>query len=143
MKCLVTLDWGGTPFADRARELFRVELHDLAGLRATLRLVFERQRLDAELTEFLLSQHFAQETDDPRNIETILSFAKVCAADLKYPFISYLISSTLYGQLLSEEFEDNDEFRLFVRRVDKLIPERLDKISSTVSVESMNCKLNV
>jgi hypothetical protein len=79
MKCLVTLDWGGTPFADRAREHFRVELHDLASLRATLRLVFDRQKLDADLSEFLLSQHFAQETDDPRNIETILSFAKVCS----------------------------------------------------------------
>lgn len=45
------------------------------------------------------------------------------------------ISPTLYAQLLSEEFEDNDEFRLFVRRVDKLIPERLDGISSTVRID--------
>lgn len=77
MKCLTTLDWSGTPFAERARGSFRVEVHDLAGLRATLKLVFERQNLDAQLSEYLLSQHYAQETDDPHNVETIINFAKV------------------------------------------------------------------
>lgn len=97
------LDWCDTPFADTARKKFKVSVHDLKGLKRTMTLIFNRNNLEEKLIEYLLEHHFARETDEPENIPIIKAFAKT----------------------LSAAFDDNDEFKLFVRRAEKLIPDKL------------------
>lgn len=101
------LDWVETPFADVARQKYKVSVHDLKGLKRTLSLIFTRNNLEDKLIEYLLEHHFARETDDPNNIPIIKNFAKT----------------------LSDAFDDNEEFKLFVRRAEKLIPEKLSLIN--------------
>lgn len=101
------LDWVDTPFADAARQKYKVSVHDLKGLKRTLTLIFNRNNLEDKLIEYLLEHHYARETDSPANVAIIKSFA----------------------QTLSAAFDDNDEFKLFVRRAEKLLPEKLSQIN--------------
>jgi hypothetical protein len=114
LRKLHELDWCETPFAEVAKQKFKVSVHDLKGLKRTLSLIYARDNLEAQLIEYLLEHHFARETDDPENIPVIIGFAKK----------------------LSEAFDDNDEFKLFVRRAEKLVPEKLSYINESTLPEA-------
>lgn len=83
-----------------------IHIGDIFGLKSLYRYRYDRKNLRATLKEKLESEHFARDADKP-------NFEQVVANVVEAAF---------------NKFTDLAEFRLFVRRVDKLLPESVDNV---------------
>jgi Leucine-rich repeat (LRR) protein len=102
---LFEMDWRGCPLEGFLHEN-EIEYGNLQGLIALSTYRYKRLNLRSALLEQLSGEHFAHDSDKP-NIEQRIE----SVVDMAY-----------------DAFPDLDEFALFVRRVDKLLPHEIDSI---------------
>lgn len=103
---LYELDFSDTPLQPLLENEHSIHIGDIFGLKSLYRYRYDRKNLRATLKEKLESEHFARDADKP-------NFEQVVANVVEAAF---------------NKFTDLAEFRLFVRRVDKLLPESVDNV---------------
>lgn len=107
LKRLVVLDWKDTPLERVLLEDHNVAVGDINGLKGIYQSIYERDAQKQQLKDFFTGVHFLQESDKP-NIKT---------------FIYNLVED------ISALFPNLDDFSLFVRRANTLIPNHMDEIN--------------
>jgi Leucine-rich repeat (LRR) protein len=107
LKKLVELDWKNTPLEETMMLEYKVAAGDVSGLKAVYHDIYGRDAQKEQLKEFFAGVHFLQESDKPN--------------------ITSLISNLVED--LSELFPNLDDFMLFVRRANTLIPNQIAQIN--------------
>lgn len=157
LKKLYDLDFTETPFAARALQRYEVAACDHGGLQALKRVLreeYQRQCLAADTLELLMGELYLKEADNPQAVPIVKSMLQVggacvsvnvsvsvhVCADEDEPCIfelecrGFYLTHHPHMQLCNEEFSNLEEFRLFCRRADKLLPETLAQIDENVRV---------
>lgn len=103
LKRLYDMDWRETPVAEIIWRDYEIEANDLPAVMTVLQEQHTREVLEAQLLEALSGVKYMKEADVPG------------MADM----IKQLVGT------LSEMYNDVDEFSLFVRRADSLLPDKM------------------
>mmetsp|Transcript_18836 Transcript_18836/g.31531 ORF Transcript_18836/g.31531 Transcript_18836/m.31531 type:complete len:402 (-) Transcript_18836:193-1398(-) len=107
-------DWRSTPLSKNLQSKHQIETNDVLSLRKLLKNQHTRKLLEAHLFEFLKDEHFIMDADMP-GIKSRISF---------------LVKD------ISNMFEDLEEMRQYVRRAGKLLPGRIDDVTTSTPEES-------
>lgn len=109
LKKLYELDFTETPFSVHISKRYGIKECDHKGLQ-TLKKIFQerytRQCLSADTVEKLMGELYVKEADNPQSIPLVENMVELC----------------------NQEFTNLEEFRLFCRRADKLLPPTLAEI---------------
>jgi len=109
LKRLYELDFSSTPFAEHVLAQYDIKTTGSTGL-ATLKKIFneiyERKCIKAATVEKLMGELYVKESDNPQSLSIVEGMV----------------------ELLNKEFTKLEEFKLFSRRADKLLPETLAAI---------------
>jgi hypothetical protein len=114
LRKLYELDWRQTPLQKFLEEENGLEFGDLRGVMDMLVYQFSRANLKDALTESLLGEHFARDIDKPNIKQRILGVV----------------------ELAYSTFTDLEEMKIFVRRVDKLLPHAIDEVHDGSMLEA-------
>jgi len=109
LKKLFDLDFTETPFADNVLQRYEIKAcnhNGLQTLKSVFKEIYQRQCLKADTLEKLMGELYVKEADNPQSIPIVQDMLQLC----------------------NEEFTNLEEFRLFCRRADKLLPETLAEI---------------
>jgi hypothetical protein len=132
LKRLHELNYCETPYAieiSRRYQLTPTSLTGLKILKEALENEFQRKCLKETILNKLLGELYMKEADDPNTkvvVEQMVEVRHPCLPPLFPPLL------TPAGQQLNQEFTDLEEFRLFSRRADKLLPESISEIDEEV-----------
>lgn len=107
LKKLVELDWKHTPLEEKLMLEYNVAAGDIAGLKAVYHGIHGRDAQKEILKDFFAGVHFLQEADKPNMTSLIANLV----------------------ENLSELFPNLEDFTLFVRRANTLIPNQMDHIT--------------
>lgn len=107
LKKLVELDWKNTPLEETLMLEYKVAAGDVSGLKAVYHGIHGRDAQKEQLKEFFTGVHFLEESDKPNMTSLIANLVED----------------------LSELFPNLDDFTLFVRRSNTLIPNQMAKIN--------------
>eukprot|EP01041_Mallomonas_annulata_P012152 gene12152-25503_t len=108
IKPLQEIDWRNTPMAGTYLEQHKVLPCDMEGLMAVCEYNLLRANLKGELLEMLISEHYVRESDSPGAVSVIQDLVETMA----------------------ESFPDLEEFKIFVRRANKMLPDKLSMINT-------------
>lgn len=111
---IVEIDWRDTPFEVKLQRESKIGTNDIVKLREVLRSMNNRKLLEESLFEYLYGEHFIMDADKP-NVKEI---------------IKELV------QRLSAEFDDLLDFKTYVKRAGKLLPESIYGINSSTYSKS-------
>ena len=114
LKKLYEIDWRDSPLQTFLEIDNNISFGDLRSVLGICRYRFDRSNLRAELQEALSGEHFASDLDKP-NIQQRIN----AVVDMAY-----------------ECFTDLEEFKIFVRRVDKLLPHEIDLVHENSMVQA-------
>lgn len=109
LRKLHDFDFSETPFAKAAEEKYSIRADSRNGLQALKRIfedVHTREKLKASTVEKLLGELYVKEADSPQTLPAVEKLLEMC----------------------NEEFTNLEEFRLFCRRADKLLPGSLAEV---------------
>jgi hypothetical protein len=106
LKKLYEVDWRDSPLQSFLEDENQIAFGDLKSVKDMCKYIFTRLNLRAELHEALAGAHFAADADKPNISERIAGVVEMAYAC----------------------FTDVEEFQIFVRRVDKLLPHAIDEI---------------
>lgn len=127
------LDYRETPFARFVWKRHAIQTTGPTGLVILKKIFqekFERQCLKDATVENLLSELYMKESDHPDSRRIVEDMVEV--RWLTSPSPPPLTPPPI-SQRLNQEFTNLEEFRLFSRRADKLLPETLSAINEFVS----------
>jgi len=102
---LYSIDWRDTPLAVALLEQHDIAVNDLPAVQEVLFDKYTRRNLEIQLLEILTGAHFAQEMTVPNINQRIKDLV--------------VVLSDMYDQL--------DDFKFFVRRADNLLPVKIDE----------------
>ena len=114
LKRLYEIDWRDSPLQQFLEEEQGIDFGDVQAVKDMCLYIYTRLNLRAELLEALAGAHFASDADKPNISERIEGVV----------------------EMAYETFTNLDEFRIFVRRVDKLLPHSIDEIHENSMVDA-------
>lgn len=117
-------NWKNTPLSINLKEKHGIEVNDLVQFKEYLILANTRKDLELSLFEVLYGEHFVMDADKPHIRSRIKKLVKVSLIN------KYIITIFLYNfkKNISAVFDDLEDIRVFVKRVEKLLPSSIDDI---------------
>lgn len=109
---LSEMDWRDTPLEKNLQQQYGVTVNDVFALKELLVALNERSILEVTLHEHLMGEHFLMDADNPH----LKSAVDMLVEDI------------------SRAFDDLKDFKLFVKRTEKLLPPSINQLKeNTVS----------